>query len=189
MNGNAVMYDVGKILTVGGARSYVNSTATNRAYVIDINNGVVVRKVAPMSYARTYHNSVVLPDGKVLVLGGTTYSALFSDENSIYNPELWDPVTERFTRLAAAATPRNYHSVAMLLPGWPGLLRRRRAVRDLCHQSRRRADLHPPYLLNPDGTTRSRPTITTAPTAGAGTTVSVSTDHAVARFAIPRSER
>jgi galactose oxidase len=45
----------------------------------------------------------------------------------------------------------------------------------------------PPYLLNPDGTTRSRPAITSAPaTAGAGGTVSVSTDRAVARFAILR---
>jgi galactose oxidase len=187
MNGNAVMYDVGKILTVGGARSYVNSTATNRAYVIDINNGVVVRKVAPMSYARTFHNSVVLPDGKVLVLGGTTYSALFSDENSIYNPELWDPATERFTRLAAAATPRNYHSVAMLLPdgrvfsGGGGLC-------GSCATNHADGQIFtPPYLLNPDGTMRSRPAITGAPvTAGAGSTVSVSTDRAVARFAILR---
>ena len=39
MNGNAVMYDVGKILTVGGAPAYDDTPATERAYTIDINNG------------------------------------------------------------------------------------------------------------------------------------------------------
>jgi galactose oxidase len=187
MNGNAVMYDVGKILTVGGAPSYVNSPASNRAYVIDINNGVVVRKVAPMSYPRAYHNSVVLPDGKVLVLGGTTYTALFSDENSIFNAELWDPTTERFTRLAAAATPRNYHSVALLLPdgrvfsGGGGLC-------GSCVTNHADGQIFtPPYLLNPDGTLRPRPAITDAPaTTAAGSTVTVNTDRAVTRFAIVR---
>jgi galactose oxidase len=187
MNGNAVMYDVGKILTVGGAPAYVNSAASNRAYVIDINNGVVVRKVAPMNYTRTFHNSVVLPDGKVLVLGGTTRAAVFSDENSIYNAELWDPATERFTRLAAAATPRNYHSVAMLLPdgrvfsGGGGLC-------GSCVTNHFDGQIFtPPNLLNPDGTPRPRPVITSAPaTTAAGSTVTVNTDREVTRFVIMR---
>ena len=33
MNGNAVMYDAGKILTVGGATSYENVNATAAAYI------------------------------------------------------------------------------------------------------------------------------------------------------------
>jgi galactose oxidase len=187
MNGNAVMYDVGKILKVGGAPAYINSTATNRAYVIDINSGVAVRKIAPMNYPRAFHNSVVLPDGKVLVLGGTTQAAVFSDENSIYNPELWDPATERFTRLAAAATPRNYHSVALLLPdgrvfsGGGGLCGN-------CVTNHADGQIFtPPYLLNPDGSLRPRPAITGSPaTAAAGSTVAVNTDRAVTQFAIVR---
>ena len=187
MNGNAVMYDIGKILTVGGAAAYVNSAASNRAYVIDINSGVVVRKVAPMNYARTFHNSVVLPDGKVLVLGGTTRAAVFSDENSIYNPELWDPATERFTRLAAAATPRNYHSVAVLLPdgrvfsGGGGLC-------GGCVTNHFDGQIFtPPYLLNPDGSLKARPTITSAPaTTAAGSTFTANTDRAVAQFTLMR---
>ena len=45
MNGDATMYDVGKILTVGGATAYqdygsaVDTQATNRAYTIDISAG------------------------------------------------------------------------------------------------------------------------------------------------------
>ena len=187
MNGNAVMYDIGRILTVGGAPAYVNSPATNRAYVIDINNGVVVRKVAPMHYARAFHNSVVLPDGKVLVLGGATRAVPFSDENSVYNAELWDPATERFTRLAAAAIPRNYHSVATLLPdgrvfsGGGGLC-------GSCVTNHADGQIFtPPYLLNPNGTLRPRPAITAAPaTASAGDTVTVNTDRVVTGFALIR---
>jgi len=187
MNGNAVMYDVGKILTVGGAPAYANSTATSRAYVIDFNNNVVVRKVAPMSYARAFHNSVVLPDGKVLVLGGQTRAVPFSDENSIYNAELWDPATERFTRLAAGATPRNYHSVALLLQdgrvfsGGGGLC-------GSCVTNHADGQIFtPPYLLNQDGTPRPRPAITGAPSsAAAGSAVTVNTDGAVASFALVR---
>ena len=37
MNGNAVMYDVGKILTLGGSPAYQDSDATARAYAIDDN--------------------------------------------------------------------------------------------------------------------------------------------------------
>jgi galactose oxidase len=45
----------------------------------------------------------------------------------------------------------------------------------------------PPYLLNPDGTERSRPVITAAPaTAPAGSTFSVTTDRATTAFSLVR---
>ncbi len=40
----------------------------------------------------------------------------FTDGNSVYNAELWDPVTQNFTIMAPAAVPRNYHSIGLLLP-------------------------------------------------------------------------
>src|SRR5260370_4548520 len=62
MNGNAVMYDIGKILTVGGAPAYedagsaVNVQATNRAYKINISGGphrpAIVTRTSDMAYAR-----------------------------------------------------------------------------------------------------------------------------------------
>ena len=78
MNGNAVMYDAvaGKILTVGGAPNYQNNAATANAHVITIDTpGTVssVQKIGSMAYARAFHNSVVLPDGTVIVLGGQPY--------------------------------------------------------------------------------------------------------------------
>ena len=41
------------------------------------------------------------------------YQVPFSDSTSVYFAELWSPVTKTFTVLAPAATPRNYHSVAV----------------------------------------------------------------------------
>ncbi|MGE5830277.1 MAG: discoidin domain-containing protein [Micromonosporaceae bacterium] len=187
MNGNAVMYDTGKILTIGGATAYQDANARKDAYVIDITNGVSVQKVAPMSFARAFANSVVLPDGSVLVLGGQTRALPFSDAGSVLDAELWSPATQTFTILAAAIVPRNYHSVAMLLPdgrvfsGGGGLCGN-------CGTNHPDGQIFtPPYLLNPDGTPRPRPSITeVASTVTAGSALSVTTDRTVNRFALVR---
>ena len=99
MNGNATMYDVGKILTLGGATAYqdyesaVDTQATNRAYTIDISGGpsqpVVFARTSDMTYARAFSNSVVLPDGKVLVVGGQQHPQTFTDTGAVLSPELW----------------------------------------------------------------------------------------------------
>ncbi|HYN93407.1 MAG TPA: discoidin domain-containing protein [Pilimelia sp.] len=189
MNGTAVMYDAGKILTLGGAPHYQDSSATANAHVISISgtSTVTTRKVGSMAYARAYHNSVVLPDGKVLVVGGQAYAVPFSDNTSVRNAELWDPATETFTTMAAAGVPRNYHSVAALLPdgrvfaGGSGLC-------GTCSTNHFNGEIFtPPYLLNSDGTLRSRPAITSAPaTATYGAAVTVATDRAVSRFSLVR---
>jgi galactose oxidase len=191
MNGNAVMFDSGQILTIGGAPSYTNSTATRNAYVISLNGGVTVRKVPSMAYQRAFHNSVVLPDGKVLVVGGQDYAVPFSDNGAVLTPELWDPAAETFTPMAASTIPRTYHSVALLLPDARVLT----AGGGLCvgpgpcpNNHRDGQIFTPPYLLNPDGSTAARPGITTAPaTAAPGATITVATDRPVAKFSLVRA--
>ncbi|HVK23114.1 MAG TPA: discoidin domain-containing protein [Actinokineospora sp.] len=188
MNGNAVMYDIGKILTVGGATAYQDVDATTRAYAIDITTGTaVVTRVGDMSSARAFANSVVLPDGKVLVIGGQSRPVPFSDQTAVLTPELWDPATGQFTRLAPMAVPRTYHSVANLLPdgtvftGGGGLC-------GGCATNHHDGQVFtPPYLLNPDGTAKVRPVITTAPsTAANGAAITVDTDVEVSGFALVR---
>jgi YVTN family beta-propeller protein len=185
--GNAVMYDIGKVLKVGGAPAYQGLPATTNSYVIDVNAGVSVRKVAPMSYARIFSNAVVLPNGQVVVLGGHTVGSPYSDDNSVLVPELWDPATETFTPLPAMASPRNYHSVALLLPDG----RVMSAGGGLCGGcSSNHPDvqiLSPHYLYNSDGTPATRPVLLTAPqTASHGTSVAVTTDSEVSSFALVR---
>jgi galactose oxidase len=166
INGVAVMYQPGKIFKTGGQPSYSDADATTNTYIIDITAGlanpaapVTVRKLPPMAYPRAFANGVALPGGKVLVIGGETHGITFNDDTSVMVPELWDPATEQFTLLAPMDTPRNYHSVALLLPdgrvfsGGGGL------CGEGCVANHQDGSVFsPPYLFQPDGVTpASRP--------------------------------
>lgn len=108
--GNMVMYEQGKLLVVGGGNK-------NSAMVIDINGASPsVRNTAAMAYRRTHHNSTLLADGTVLITGGNSRGGLVHMDAGVYEPELWDPATERWTRLAPMRFTRQYHSTALLLP-------------------------------------------------------------------------
>ena len=198
MNGDAVLYDVGKILTVGGAPNYAGGVPTANAYVIDISAGpggnVTVRRTGSLCTARALHTAVVLPNGEVVVIGGQTgQTTLFQDSAAVMTAEIWSPVTERFSALAWApgampmATPRAYHSVALLLADGRVLSSGGGGCGLLCMYNHLDAQiLTPPYLLNPDGTPATRPTLLAAPTAVApGSTVQV-TAAGAASFVLVR---
>src|SRR5262249_296584 len=91
INGKAVMYDIGKILKVGGANASAEGgnpfqIPTNPTYVININpsTAIVQKPAAQMIYPRTFFNAVVLPNGQVFIVGGESQSASpFNDDNSV----------------------------------------------------------------------------------------------------------
>lgn len=189
INGSIVMFEAGRLLKTGGARAYENADATASAHVIDTTGVAVgVRRLPSMAYARAFHNSVVLPNGQVVVLGGQTYPVPFSDSRSVLAPELWDPATERFTTLPAMSVPRNYHSTALLLPDG----RVASIGGGLCGEGceANHADLQilsPPYLFDESGAPATRPVIVSAPdTVAYGTEAVVKTSAPVASFAIVR---
>jgi galactose oxidase len=188
MNGNAVMYDIGKILAVGGAPSYEQSNATSNATLIDISTGTAKATALPsMSYTRAFSSSVVLPNGQVVVVGGQAFAQPFSDDTAVLTPELWDPTTKTFSQLAPQAVPRTYHSIALLLPdgrvlsGGGGLC-------GGCATNHPDVEiLTPPYLLNADGSAATRPTLSAAPTdATLGTSIAVTASSGVKAFALMR---
>lgn len=187
MNGTAVMYDIGRILTLGGAPAYEHSTATANATLIDVRNGVSVRSLASMAFTRGLHNSVVLPNGQVVVVGGLAVNNVFNEDAARLTPELWDPRLETFARLPAIAVPRVYHSVALLLPDGRVLSGGGGQCGGCAVNHPNVQLLTPPYLVNPDGTPAPRPAIVAAPaTAALGSTLAVSTDSAVTGFALLR---
>jgi Galactose oxidase-like, Early set domain/Glyoxal oxidase N-terminus/Kelch motif len=66
-----------------------------------------------MHFARQWANSVLLPDGTVLVVGGGT-SGYY--DGPVLTPEIYHPATRTWTEMAAQTAPRMYHSTALLLP-------------------------------------------------------------------------
>jgi hypothetical protein len=110
--GSAVMYDTGKVLIVGGG-----GPPTNTAEIIDLNSATPSWKLTgSLSVARRQNNATVLPDGTVLVTGGSSGSGFDDSTLPVLTPEKWDPATGLFTAMALSTVYRGYHSTALLLP-------------------------------------------------------------------------
>jgi galactose oxidase-like protein/starch binding protein with CBM20 domain/Kelch motif protein len=118
--GSTVMYDAGKIMIVGGSPSpgaAGDVAPVASADIIDLNAANPTwQAAAPMRNARRMHTATVLPDGNVLVTGGTSAPGFNDASGAVLEPELWDPSTNRWTQLAPMSTRRIYHSIALLLP-------------------------------------------------------------------------
>ncbi len=182
------MYDIGKVLVAGGLQAIDNGTVVNKAFTVNLNGATpVVAPTASMANARSFSNSVILPNGEVMVVGGTFVGAFGSDAGTIYTPEIWNPTTGQWRAVADAAVPRNYHSLAMLLPdgrvwsGGGGLYGETPA-------DHRDAQIFtPPQLFNADGSAAARPQITAAPDRiGPGTVFTVNASPGMQYFSFIR---
>jgi hypothetical protein len=125
--GSAVMYDVGKILYVGGgghstwqqSPDLKSDLPTRTAEVIDLNDASPQWEfTGSMEFPRRHMNANVLPDGQVLATGGTRGGGFInlSTGLAVKEAELWNPSTGQWTTLAANSKMRIYHSVSLLLP-------------------------------------------------------------------------
>jgi hypothetical protein len=110
--GPGVMYESGKILLIGGGDPPTASTE-----MIDLNAATPAwTNSGSMHFARRQHNAVVLPDGKVFVVGGSSAGGFDTSTAPVAQTEMWDPATGQFTVMASIAVYRGYHSTALLLP-------------------------------------------------------------------------
>lgn len=185
----AAMYRPGKILQVGGGTwSNGGGPAGARAgFTVDITGGTanpVIAATEPMEYARHWGTATVMPDGNVIVTGGSR------DNNGnggyVTNPEIWNPDTGEWTTVEVPYEhARLYHSTALLLPdgrimigggGAPGP----RNYRDVEYYS-------PAYLFDGDQLAE-RPVITSAPKkVGYDGTFQISTGDDVSRVTLVRN--
>jgi hypothetical protein len=180
--GNGVMYDNGKIVLIGGA-----DPPTATALKIDITGFTPnTTQVGSMAFARRQHNATVLPDGTVLVTGGTSSAGFNDPTNAVFAAELWNPTTGQFKTLSSAKVPRVYHSIAALLPD--GRVLSSGGSGSGAPVYANGEIFSPPYLFNNDGTPAARTSITNAPgNIGYGSSFSVSTDSEdVGRFSLIR---
>lgn len=188
MNGIAVMFEPGKILTAGGAPNYDWGEATANATMIDITGGeVTTRTLQPMAHRRGFHNSVVLPTGEVVITGGSPVTGVFEDVDSVMETEIWNPDTESFRRAAPHAVPRNYHSFSLLLPDGRVLV----GGGGLCGNcTTNHPDVEiftPPYLLDADGVPVERASIIDSPSSlDLGQSFEVRTDAEIEEFVLIR---
>jgi galactose oxidase len=164
----SVLYNSGRVLFAGGG-----NPPTAAAEIIDLNQQQPAWKATgAMNFPRRQHNATLLPDGTVLVTGGTRGSGGpghgFNDIRAgqpVHAAELWNPATGQWSVLAAERVDRCYHSVAVLLPdarvlsAGGGEYRPDNAHDNDPKDSQRNAQVFsPPYLFR--GT---RPTIIQAP--------------------------
>ena len=121
----AVEFSPGKILFMGGGNDVGSRQPAANAEAIDFTQGHAEwRQAAPMNFRRRQHNATLLPDGTVLVTGGTRgggggFDDGFNDLSPgapVLEPELWDPATGYWSVLAPETNERCYHSTALLLP-------------------------------------------------------------------------
>jgi hypothetical protein len=144
-----------RVLIMGGG-----NPATGTTEIIDMGSPTPAWQYGPnMSQARIEMNAVILPNGKVLALGGSV-----NDEDTStasLNADLYDPASNTFSSAGAYAYPRLYHSVALLLPDATVWLAGGNPSRG--SYVRQMEIYKPAYLFNPDGTPATRPSITSAP--------------------------
>ncbi|MBO3097274.1 galactose oxidase-like domain-containing protein [Gelidibacter pelagius] len=167
MNGSAAMFDIGKILKVGGSASYSSNTVPNpNAYVIALDstgitdNVTVTATANPMEHARVYVSSVVLPDGEVLIMGGLDHAEVFVDDVAYFSAEMYNPESNSFRTLASMQTPRTYHSAAILLKDGRVFMGGGGLCGEGCAANHKDAEIFsPPYLFNSNGDLAERPTL------------------------------
>jgi 5-hydroxyisourate hydrolase-like protein (transthyretin family) len=191
--GTAVMYEPGKILYAGGGGNLgwgqtpdpKAGQPTETAEKIDLNqSNPTWQSAASMSVARRHLNSTILPDGKVLITGGTSGGGFVNIDPGLATraAELWNPSNGQWTTLASNSKMRVYHSVSLLLPD--GTVLHGASGDALAVQpgggvvpvpsERNHEIFSPPYLFK-----GARPTITSAPTSvSVGGTITVTTPNA-----------
>ena len=162
--GPAVLYSPGKVAVIGGSNP---PTATSE--IIDLNAATPAWKfTGSMHFPRRQHNAVILPDGKVFVVGGSSAGGFDTSTSPVLPTEMWDPATGQFTVMASIAVYRGYHSTALLLADG-------RVLSAGGNVGGPNAQLFsPPYLF-----AGARPSIASAPvSAGYGQTVFIGTPDA-----------
>jgi hypothetical protein len=116
--GSSLMYDAGKIMILGGSPGVGGQgSPTNTVEIIDLNQDQPQwRSAQSMKHPRRMQSAAALPDGTVLVTGGTSAAGFNDASGSVLEPELYNPKTNQWTALREMSERRIYHSIALLLP-------------------------------------------------------------------------
>jgi hypothetical protein len=161
-----------RVMILGGG-----SPATATTEIIDLSAPTPAWQYGPsMSQPRIQMSATILPNGKVLAVGGSTNNE--DAATASLNADLYNPATNTFSPASRNLYPRLYHSASLLLPDATVLLIGGNPQRG---NYERRLELYSPaYLFDASGAPAFRPTITGVPpgTVGYGATFQVTTPDA-----------
>lgn len=146
------------VMIMGGG-----SPATNTTELIDLSAPTPKWVYGPnMSQSRIEMNATILPNGKVIALGGSLND---EDTNSAsLNADLYDPASNSFSSAGQNAYARLYHSNSLLLPDATVLVMGGNPARGTYEPH---LEIYTPaYLFNSDGTRATRPSISSVPATG-----------------------
>lgn len=169
----------------GGYDLHSDTEATNTAEILDFSGPDREWRFTneSMHHPRVMPDSVLLPNGRVLVVGGGRFGqsggllAHFTSTDTLGNPdkgatdpvlapEMFDPETETWEELCPKGLERLYHTTAVLLPDARVLVAGHDGALNMSPYDASRYELEvfsPPYLFGPDGTPAHRPAIIQAP--------------------------
>jgi hypothetical protein len=108
----------GKVLICGGSNLFSSlGTVWGSAELYDPPAGTFTA-TGKMTTPRKFHTATLLPDGKVLIVGGTADpNAIVNGSSVLGSAEIYDPVTSVFTAIADMKVPRMYHTATLLNNG------------------------------------------------------------------------
>lgn len=108
----ATVLDNGRVLIAGG---YIGDTQNpgNTSEIFDPVSRTFTAVPAPMNSPRFKHTATLLPDGRVLIAGGSGDSS----GNSVNTGELFDPVTQTYSPISLGMDRRARHAATAFANG------------------------------------------------------------------------
>jgi N-acetylneuraminic acid mutarotase len=113
----AVLLNDGRVLVAGGFGSESYGPALSSAELYDPATGTW-SATGSLAQARGFHTMTLLPDGKVLVTGGSEQPEDDVEGDALLSSaELYDPATGTWTSVGSLSTGRAWHSATLLPNG------------------------------------------------------------------------
>lgn len=102
----------GRVLVAGGRLQADPSKATASVEIFDPATGAW-STAAAMGQERLAHTATLLPDGRVLVAGGSAFADIYA-LGQLYSAEVYDPVADDWTFVKSMATAHAFHTATPL---------------------------------------------------------------------------